>query len=159
MIVFSPAYVRIIPAIINVCKNFLPKICHQEYIFNLPGMIKMTLAILLIVTGNRLFAQHLQYRDNTKRPVIRRPGPIKDTAVVYHEWPDLCPGNAGTLPLLTNYVPKELMLKLREIYKGHLYSITSLTAADGKRQYKLQICVKGETRFDYADESGNIITK
>ena len=122
-------------------------------------MIKIILAILLIVTGNRLPAQHLQYRDNTKRPVIRRASPIKDTAVVYHEWPDLCPGNPGTLPILTNYVPKELMLKLREIYKGHLYSITSLKVAEGKRRYKLQVCVKGKTKFDYADENGDIITK
>ena len=142
-----------------MCKNSLSILAHQEYLFNLPDMIKIILAILLSLTGNCLFGQHLQYRDNTKRPVMTRASPIKDTAVVYHEWPDLCPGSTGTLPILTNYVPKELMLKLREIYKGHLYSITSLTAADGKRQYKLQVCVKGETKFDYADENGNIITK
>jgi hypothetical protein len=142
-----------------VCKNSLSKLSRQEYIFNLPGMIKIILAILLIVTGNRLPAQHLQYRDNKKPPVIKRASPIKDTAVVYHEWPDLCPGSPGTLPILTNYVPKELVLKLREIYKGHLYSITSLKVAEGERRYKLQVCVKGKTTVEYADENGNIITK
>ena len=121
-------------------------------------MIKIIPTILLIVTGNCLFAQHLHYSDKAKTAINKPSKPASDK-VVYHEWPDRCPAISGSIPVLTNYVPGELVLKLTEIYKGHLYSITSLKADNDKPQYKLKICVKGEIKYDYADETGNIMTK
>ena len=120
-------------------------------------MIKIIPTILLIAAGNCLFAQHIQYRDHSKPPVTKHVSAQKDS-IVYHEWPDRCPAATGSIPVLTNYVPREMVLKLTEIYKGHLYSITSFKAADGKLQYKLKVCVKGELNFAYADETGNIIS-
>ena len=118
-------------------------------------MIKIIPGILLILTANCLSAQHLQYSDKTK---IRTKN-IKTAkpTVVYHDWPDRCPAISGSIPVLTNYVSRELVLKLTEIYEGHLYSITSLKADNDKPQYKLKVCVKGEIKYDYADETGNII--
>jgi hypothetical protein len=90
---------------------------------------------------------------------------IKDTVkstmdkVVYHKWPDRCPGLSGAVPVLTNYIPKEIIPKLTEIYKGHLYSISSIKSANNKPEYKLKVCENGQIRFEYADENGNIITK
>lgn len=128
--------------------------------FNLPGMKKIILVMLLIIAGNGLFAQYLHYSDDSKRINNNSESakPVKDT-VVYHNWPDLCPGLSGSIPVLTNYVPAELVLKLTEIYKGHLYSITSMKAGNDQLEYKLKICVKGEIKFEYADGTGKIITK
>ena len=120
-------------------------------------MIKIILAILLTSTGNFLFAQHVQYSDKKKPAMNPKPkAPAGDT-VVYHQWPDRCPAISGSIPVLTNYVSRELVLKLTEIYQGHLYSITSLPAGNGKLHYKLQVCVKGDLKFEYADENGIII--
>lgn len=79
--------------------------------------------------------------------------------VVYHKWPDRCPGLSGAVPVLTNYVPKDIIPKITEIYKGHLYSITSIKAANNKLNYKLKVCENGEIKFEYADEKGDIIKK
>lgn len=79
--------------------------------------------------------------------------------VVYHKWPDRCPGLSGAVPVLTNYVPKEIVPKITEIYKGHLYSITSIKVANNKLNYKLKVCENGEIKFEYADENGDIITQ
>jgi hypothetical protein len=139
-----------------VHKKSFPKLYQQECVFNLPAIIKMIPVMLLIVKGNCLFAQHVQYSDKAKVPVTIKPA---KNPVVYHNWPDRCPAISGSIPVLTNYVPRELVLKLTEIYEGHLYSITSLRANNNKLQYKLKVCVKGELRFEYADETGYIITK
>ena len=79
--------------------------------------------------------------------------------IVYHKWPDKCPGLSGAVPVLTNYVPKEIVPKITEIYKGHLYSITSIKVANNKLNYKLKVCENGEIKFEYADENGDIISK
>ena len=121
-------------------------------------MIKIILSTLLIVTGNYLFAQHIQYSDRAKANIPKSISPAKDS-VVYHIWPDRCPAISGSIPVLTNYVPREMVLKLTEIFEGHLYSITSLTAENNKLNYKLKVCVKGELKFECADETGTIITK
>jgi hypothetical protein len=144
----------------NVYKNSYSKLFHPEYVFNLTVMIKIILAMLLIVTGKCLFAQHIQYSDKAKTTInnFKPAKPVMDS-VVYHDWPDRCPAVSGSIPVLTNYVSRELVLKLTEIYKGHLYSITSLKADNDKLQYKLKVCLKGEIKFEYADETGNIITK
>ena len=144
----------------NNHQNSHLKLFYPDHIFNLPAGIRIILGIALILTGNCLLAQHLQYSDKTKTSITNpRPAkPAKDI-VVYHKWPDLCPAISGSIPVLTNYVPRELVLKLTEIYKGHLYSITSLTGDTVKPEYKLKVCVKGEIKIEYADESGNIIAK
>lgn len=177
-------------------------------------MPRIFFTILLIVTGNCLFAQYIHYSDtrninnkserteaaskaapNTEKQVIK--DTVRDTVkivihdtvrvvirdtiritardtvkivvhdtvnvapekVVYHKWPDRCPGLSGAVPVLTNYVPKEMVPKLTEIYKGHLYSITSIKVANNKLNYKLKVCENGEIKFEYADENGDIITK
>jgi hypothetical protein len=142
----------------NMNKNSFSKLYQTEYVFNLPAMIKILLAMLLIVTGNYSFAQHIQYSDKSKTKTDNIK-PAKPAKVVYHDWPDRCPALSGSIPVLTNYVPEELVLKLTEIYKGHLYSISSLKAVNDKLQYKLKVCIKGELKFEYADETGTIITK
>ena len=122
-------------------------------------MIRILIAILLTITANCLFAQHIQYSDKRKPASNNKPKSPPTDTIVYHQWPDRCPAISGSIPVLTNYVPSELVLKLTEIYKGHLYSITSLAAGNGKLQYKLQVCVKGELIFEYADENGIIKPK
>lgn len=84
---------------------------------------------------------------------------IAQNKVVYHKWPDRCPGLSGAVPVLTNYVPKEIVPKVTEIYKGHLYSITSIKVANNKLNYKLKVCENGIIKLEYADENGNIITQ
>lgn len=122
-------------------------------------MIKTIFGILLLITANSGFAQYLHYSDkSTKNSNISPAKPVQDS-VVYHEWPDRCPGQSGSIPVLTSYVPRELVLRLTEIYKGHLYSISSIRTANNKPGYKLSVCVKGEIKFEYADEAGNIISK
>ena len=79
------------------------------------------------------------------------------TETVYHKWPDRCPGLSGAIPVLSNYVAPEMVLKLTEIFKGHLYSISSSKNANNKLRYKLKVCEKGVIKFEYADENGNII--
>ena len=116
--------------------------------------------MLLIMTGNCLFAQHIHYSDKAKAKSdnISPTKPAKEI-IVYHDWPDRCPALSGSVPVLTNYVPLEIVRKLKEKYEGHLYSITSLKVANDKLQYKMKVCVKGEIKFEYADETGIIITK
>lgn len=87
------------------------------------------------------------------RDTVRLPA---DT-IIYHQWPDKCPGLSGATPVLTNYISKEIVLKLTEIYKGHLYSISSIKAGNNKLGYKLKVCEDGEIKFEYADEHGEII--
>lgn len=122
------------------------------------------LSILFIVMVNTLFAQFVHYTDESNKrnkPVQHEkpvPAPLKrDTATVYHTWPDLCPGVPASIPVLLNYVPKELVLKITEIFKGHLYSISSYNAGNNTVQYKLKVCENGAIKYEYADESGNII--
>jgi hypothetical protein len=83
--------------------------------------------------------------------------PLFDSQIIYHTWPDLCPGRPGSIPVLNNYVPHELVLKLTEIFQGHLYAITSIKVDNGKMNYQLKVCVNGEIKYEQANESGNII--
>lgn len=85
---------------------------------------------------------------------------VRDTinlAIVYHKWPDHCPGVEGKVPVLTNYVPAEIVPKLTEIFKGFLYSITRIKDADNKTYYKLKVCENGEIKIKYADENGDLL--
>jgi hypothetical protein len=76
-------------------------------------MIKSILAMLLIAQGNYLNAQHVQYSDKKKPVITKLKGPATDS-VVYHQWPDKCPAISGSIPVLTNYVPREMVQKLTE---------------------------------------------
>ncbi len=78
---------------------------------------------------------------------------------VYHKWPDRCPGLSGSIPVLINYIAPEMVLKLTEIYKGHLYSISSTKNARNKVRYKLKVCENGVIRYEYADENGTIMSQ
>lgn len=122
-------------------------------------MIKIILASLLITTCNHLFAQYLHYSDNSNKNKSIQPAKPVEDSVVYHKWPDRCPGMTGSIPVLTSYVPKEIVLKLTEIFKGHLYSISPEKIENNKLQYKLKVCADGEIKFEYANELGSLITK
>jgi hypothetical protein len=124
-------------------------------------MFRLFFATLFIISGNALFAQYVHYPDNSnkKNTDAPPPAPVKEEKVVYHDWPDRCPALSGSIPVLTNYVPKELIPKLTEFFKGHLYSITSIKVAENKMQYKLKVCENGEIKIEYADESGDLIKK
>ena len=181
-------------------------------------MAKIFFTLLLITTGNILFAQYVHYSDkrkitNTEPVATTSPKLIKDTTAkvirdtvrivvkdtvkvtvkdtlrtvvhdtlkvmvrdtveivihdtvnvcptetVYHKWPDRCPGLSGAIPVLSNYIAPEMVLKLTEIYKGHLYSISSSKNNNNKVLYKLKVCENGVIKFEYADENGNIISR
>lgn len=129
-------------------------------------MVKIIFFLLLIGTGNSLSAQYLHYWDDSKKnnypqPANTNPQPAKpaEQKVIYHDWPDLCPGLSGAIPVLKSYVPKDIVLILTEKFKGHLYSIISNKGADNKLQYKLKVCADGQIKYEYADEAGNLITK
>lgn len=77
--------------------------------------------------------------------------------LIFHQWPDLCPGLSGAIPVLNNYVPKEILLILKEKFKGHLYSISSYKGQDGNQEYKLKVCADGMIKYEYANAMGNII--
>ena len=83
--------------------------------------------------------------------------PLIDSEVVYHTWPDLCPGRPGSIPVLTNYVPPKLVLKLTEIFEGHLYAITSIKVDNDIMNYQLKVCINGEIVYEQADEDGDLI--
>lgn len=80
-------------------------------------------------------------------------------SVAFHEWPDLCPGLAGSIPVLNNYVPKEILIILKEKFKGHLYSISSYKGEDNTQEYKLKVCANGMIKYEYASAKGNVISK
>jgi hypothetical protein len=82
--------------------------------------------------------------------------PVIDSQIVYHTWPDMCPGRPGSIPVLNNYVPHELVLKLTEIFQGHLYAITSIKVDNNKMNYQLKVCINGEIKYEQADEYGNL---
>ena len=87
---------------------------------------------------------------------IRAPKIIRPP-LIFHHWPDLCPGLSGSIPVLNNYVPKEILLILKEKFRGHLYSISSYKGQDGKQEYKLKVCADGMIKYEYANAMGNIM--
>lgn len=91
--------------------------------------------------------------------VVRDTIRLAPNKIVYHHWPDKCPGLSGAVPVLLNYIPKEMVLKITEIFEGHLYSISSIKLAGNKIGYKLKVCEGGQIQYEYADEDGNIVTK
>jgi hypothetical protein len=84
--------------------------------------------------------------------IVRKP-------VVFHDWPDKCPGLTGAVPVLINYVPAEIVIIVSEKFKGHLYSISTNKGPDNLPQYKLKVCEDGMIQYEYADYKGNIISE
>ncbi len=79
--------------------------------------------------------------------------------MIFHDWPDKCPGLTGAMPVLINYVPAEIVLIVTEKFKGHLYSISTNKGPENRPQYKLKVCEDGMIQYEYADYKGNIISK
>lgn len=79
--------------------------------------------------------------------------------MIFHDWPDKCPGLTGAVPVLNNYVPATIVLIVTEKFKGHLYSISTTKGPDNQPQYKLKVCEDGMIQYEYADYKGNIIPK
>ena len=79
--------------------------------------------------------------------------------MIFHDWPDECPGLTGAVPVLINYVPAEIILIVTEKFKGHLYSISTNKGPGNRPQYKLKVCEDGMIQYEFADYKGNIITK
>ncbi len=141
----------------------------KNLFFNMNGVIRITITLLLIVAGNISVAQHIRYIDKKKLAVIKEdtskafamnPLPKK----IYVEEQNYCnllsdPKSAPNLPLVINKVSVEMVKNLKERYTGHLYSITGLNMIDKRLKYKLKICDKnnGKFRSEYLDQDGNII--
>lgn len=69
------------------------------------------------------------------------------------------PGQASQLPVIINNVSPEMVAKLKERYKGRLYSITGLNMIDVRLKLKLRICDNdgGNFRIEYLDKDGNVV--
>lgn len=93
----------------------------------------------------------VSFNTVTVPPKIIRP------PMIFHDWPDKCPGLSGAMPVLNNYVPPEIVLIVTEKYKGHLYSISTNKGADNKPEYKLKVCKDGMIRYEFANFKGEIM--
>ena len=127
-------------------------------------MNKILLVLLLLVAANGVSAQYLYYKDHSKKHpdtrTVQKSAPAekpKEEKVVYHDWPDCCPGMKGSIPILVTYVPHELVLKLKEKYQGHLYSIAGMKVPVDRTAYKLRICDGNDVKYAFADEEGNLM--
>ena len=69
------------------------------------------------------------------------------------------PGQVSQLPVIINNVSPEMVAKLKERYKGRLYSITGLNMIDVRLKLKLKICDNdgGKFRVEYLDKDGNVV--
>ena len=114
------------------------------------------------------FAQYIHYSDNSiKRsipvPILRHDESwVKEVLDLSKKHPDdftsvECPGLSASLPVLNNYVPPDLVIKLRVRFSGHLFSITSQTTPIGGKKYKLKVCVKGEFHELFVDPEGALV--
>ncbi|HZW70334.1 MAG TPA: hypothetical protein VFF57_05635, partial [Hanamia sp.] len=84
--------------------------------------------------------------------------PVREP-MIFHDWPDKCPGLSGAMPVLINYVPAEIVLIITEKFKGHLYSISTNAGPNNRPQYKLKVCEDGMIQYKYADYKGDIISE
>lgn len=89
---------------------------------------------------------------------VNNPPEIIREPVIFHDWPDKCPGLTGAVPVLINYVPPEIVLIVTEQFEGHLYSISTNKGPDNLSRYKLKVCEDGMIKYKYADFKGNIIS-
>ena len=121
------------------------------------------MALLFLTAANSVTAQHIGYRDRTRlttkqevRDTLKTA--LKDTLQAEIVTPhNECPGMDASLPVLTNYVPGEIVTKFKEKFQGHVYSITSLKVSENELEYKLKVCYKGEFLTRFVDANGNIV--
>ena len=69
------------------------------------------------------------------------------------------PDKVAQLPIVINEVLPEMIAKLKQRYKGRLYSVTGLNMIDARLKMKLKICDKdgGKFRIEYLNKEGDII--
>ena len=121
--------------------------------------------MIFLAPCNFVTAQHIGYRDKTTpppKPVIKEVG---DTVKVMAEDSvaeiitphNECPGMSASLPVLTNYVPPEIVKNFKIKFEDHVYSITSIKVSANQIQYKLKVCYKGEFVIRFVDTDGDIL--
>ena len=129
-------------------------------------MAKTGIMLFLLLAYNSLAAQHIGYRDRTKppsQPVVKE---VRDTVQVVEDSVaeaeiitphNECPGIDASLPVLTNYVPPEIVKDFKIKFEGHVYSITSIKVSANQVQYKLKVCYDGEFVIRFVDTDGDIL--
>jgi hypothetical protein len=113
--------------------------------------------LIFLIAYNFGHAQHIQYRDRKSpslKPVsVMAQDSVKEIITPHSE----CPGMKGSLPVLTNYVPPEIVKKFKIKFEGHVYSITSIKVSANQIQYKLKVCNNGEFVIRFVDTDGDIL--
>ena len=129
------------------------------------NMIRINITLVFLLAYNSMAAQHIGYRDRTRpplQPVIKE---VRDTVKVIAEDSveeiitphSECPGMDASLPVLTNYVPPEIVNNFKIKFEGHVYSITSIKVSANQIQYKLKVCHNGEFVIRFVDTDGDIL--
>ena len=133
---------------------------------NHPTMLRSIL-LSLCISPFLCFSQYIHYTDNTVlRKAVASNDRVKSTQVgrlvpIAKATIEIvtvdCPGQSASLPVLNNYVPGELVSKLKTRYMGHLFCMTTMKTKGLPDKYLLKLCVKGQFREAFADGEGNII--
>lgn len=137
------------------------------------SMIRISIMLTFLVAYNFVTAQHINYRDRTKpppKPVVEAPPKpaikeVRDSVMTMAEDSveevitphNECPGMDASLPVLTNYVPPEIVKSFKIKFDDHVYSITSIKVSANQIQYKLKVCYKGEFVIRFVDTDGDIL--
>ena len=136
-------------------------------------MIRVAIMLIFFVACNFVTAQHIGYRDRTKPPSkpVTEPPPkpvikqvidtvevmVEDSVAEIFTPHSECPGMDASLPVLTNYVPPEIVKNFKIKFEDHVYSITSIKVSANQIQYKLKVCYKGEFVIRFVDTDGDIL--
>ena len=128
-------------------------------------MIRINITLFLLLAYNSMTAQHIGYRDRTRPPLPSVIKEVRDTVKVMAEDSveeiitphNECPGMDASLPVLTNYVPPEIVNDFKIKFEGHVYSITSIKVSANQVQYKLKVCHNGEFVIRFVDTDGDIL--
>ena len=128
-------------------------------------MIRINITLFFLLAYNSMTAQHIGYRDRTRPPLPSVIKEVRDTVKVMAEDSveeiitphNECPGMDASLPVLTNYVPPEIVNDFKIKFEGHVYSITSIKVSANQVQYKLKVCHNGEFVIRFVDTDGDIL--
>ena len=120
-------------------------------------MIKIRIMLIFVIAYNFGYAQHIQYRDRKNLPSKPVSAMAEDSVREIITPHSECPGMKGSLPVVTNYVPPEIVKKFKIKFAGHVYSITSLKVSANQLQYKLKVCNNGEFVIRFVDTDGDIV--
>ena len=63
-------------------------------------------------------------------------------------------GYSLALPVLTTYVPENIVTMALQKYGSNLYSITMMKSADGKETYQINLLDRGQPKMEWLDETG-----